>query len=254
MHSPVDALMRGQNAADEIFGSAPLAAKRENHEYTSGLGVDRGLRRISVVIRWEEWIMAKPPMPSMPPMLAYTVQSTPWQNNPPSVIIDVGSKMTTLWPASPQDDSYWFVIMDAKSPRAKVKEWVVPGTSNSTVPAGIETYMTNPGYLFAVGTQYLNTLHVPQGPLYDFLVKYGAGRELQKLEQIYAVLGCGSYGHMTYVLTGQCGPRVSGQPAPPSYETGSYTSAAAMLLMSLMPQANGQPPYSICDSYTFKSP
>ena len=28
----------------------------------------------------------------------------------------------------------------------------------------------------------------------------------------------------------------------------------AMLLMSLMPQMNGGPPYSICDSYTWKSP
>jgi hypothetical protein len=85
-------------------------------------------------------------------------------------------------------------------------------------------------------------------------VKYGAGRELQKLEQINAVLSCGSYGHMSYVLTGQCGPRGPGQPAPPSYEMGSFSAAQAMLLMSLMPQMNGGPPYSICDSYTFKSP
>ena len=41
--------------------------------------------------------------------------------------------------------------------------------------------------------------------------------------------------------------------APLSYEIGSYTlSSGVMLLMSLMPQANGQPPYSICDSYTFR--
>jgi len=43
-----------------------------------------------------------------------------------------------------------------------------------------------------------NTLHVPQGPFYDFLAKYGAGRELQKLEQLNAVLSCGSYGRMNY--------------------------------------------------------
>ena len=190
----------------------------------------------------------------MSPMLAYTVQATPWANNRPSVIIDVGGKQTGLWPANAQDDSYWFVIIDAMNPRKMVKDWVVPGTSNSTVPAGIETYMTNPQYLFAVATQYLSTLHVPQGPLYDFLVKYGAGRQLQKLEQINAVLSCGSYGHMTYVLSGQCGPRKPGEPVPPSYEMGSYTSVQAMLLMSLMTQPDGKPPYSLCDSYTFKSP
>lgn len=191
---------------------------------------------------------------NMPPMLAYTVQSTPWQNNAPSVIIDVGRNRTGLYPAAAQDDSYWFVIIDAKNPRVKVKEWVLPGASNSTIPAGIDTYMNDPEYLFAVCTQYLSTLHVPQGPLYDFLVKYGAGRELQKLEQINAVLSCGNYGHMCYILTGQCGPRGPGQLPPPSYEASSFTGAEAMLLMSLMPQMNGGPPYSICDSYTFKSP
>ena len=108
--------------------------------------------------------------------------------------------------------------------------------------------------LFFIGTQYLSTLNMPQGPLYDFLAQYGGGRELQKLEQVANVYGCGSYGHMCYVLTGQCGKRVPGQPGPVSYEMGSYTMNQAMLLMSLMPQMNGAPPYTICDTPTFKSP
>lgn len=191
----------------------------------------------------------------MPSMLAYTVESTPWANNAPSVIIDVGRNRTVLSPASPQDDSYWIVIIDAKNPRTKVKEWLIPAANNSTVPAGIDTYLDNPAYLFAVCTQYLNTLHVPQGAFYDFLVKHGASRELQKLEQLNAVLGCGGYGHVTYILTGQCGPRGHGLPPPTTFEFGSYiTNIQAILMMSLMPQQNGSPPYSICDSYTFKSP
>ena len=52
---------------------------------------------------------------------------------------------------------------------------------------------------------------------------------------------------MSYLLTGQCGPANSGSPA---YEVGS-SSAGVMLLMSLMPMPNGQPPYTICDSNTF---
>jgi hypothetical protein len=187
-------------------------------------------------------------------MLAYTVQSTPWANNAPSVTVGIGRDSTGMRPANPQDDSYWFCIINAKNPREKVKDFVLPGTSNSTVPAGIDTYMNNPDYLFAVATQYLSTLHVPQGPLYDFLAKYGAGRELQKLEQVNAVLGCGGYGRVGYVLTGQCGPRKPGEPAPPSYEVGSFFGHQAMLLMSLMPGMNGAPPYSICDSYTWRSP
>ena len=92
---------------------------------------------------------------------------------------------------------------------------------------------------------------MPQGAFYDFLIKYGAGRELQKLEQLNAVLGCGGYGHVCYILTGQGGPRVPGQPSPATYEIGSYTNQT-ILMMSLMPQMNGSPPYSICDSYTFR--
>ena len=190
----------------------------------------------------------------MPPMLSYNVLSTPWPSNRPSVIVGIGRDATAMFPDKPQDDSYWFCIINAMNPREKVKDWVLPGTSNSTVPPGIDTYMNNPNYLFAVATQYLSTLHVPQGALYDFLAKYGAGRKLQQLEQINAVLSCGSYGHMSYVLTGQCGPRKPGEPAPASYETSAYHGEQAMLMMSLMPQMNGAPPYSVCDSYTWKSP
>lgn len=195
---------------------------------------------------------AKTPKASgMPAMLAYTIQGSPWSSNAPYAVIGYGSNGTGLRPANPQDDSYWIAILDASNPRVKVKDWVVPGTSNSSVPGGLDTYMNDPKYLFIVATQYLSTLHVPQGDFYRFLVNYGAGRELQKLEQINTVLSCGSYGRMSYVLTGQCGTRVPGQPSPPSFEVGSYTEQGALLLMSLMPGKNGAPPYSICDSYTF---
>ncbi len=73
--------------------------------------------------------------------------------------------------------------------------------------------MSNPGYLFAVVTQFLSTLDVPQGDFYDYLVSHGAGRELQRLEQINTSLGCGMFGQLSYVLTGQCGPANSGSPA-----------------------------------------
>ena len=97
-------------------------------------------------------------------------------------------------------------------------------------------------------TQYLSTLNVPQGAFYDYLAKYGAGRELQRLEQINTSLGCGYITRMSYLLTGQCGPR--GTYPPPSYELGS-TSQSVLFLMSLMPRPDGKPPYAICDSNTF---
>lgn len=188
---------------------------------------------------------------NMPNMLAYTISSTLYSGTP-SLIIGYGSNGTGMRPQNPQDDSYWIVFLDAKNPRVKVKEWVVPGNNNTTIPSGVDTYMNDPGYIFAIATQYLSTLHVPQGDFYDFFVKYGAGRALQRLEQINTVLSCGSYSHMAYILTGQCGPRVPGQPSPISYELSSTSqSSPALMLMSLMPMPNGGPPYSICDSYTF---
>ncbi|HEY0422527.1 MAG TPA: hypothetical protein VGC82_04310, partial [Rhodopila sp.] len=84
-------------------------------------------------------------------MLAYTIQSTPWANNRPSVIIDVGGKRSVLVPANGQDNSYWIVILDAMDPRKVVKDWVIPG-ANQAVPAGIDTYLDDPKYIFAVCT------------------------------------------------------------------------------------------------------
>jgi hypothetical protein len=88
---------------------------------------------------------------------------------------------------------------------------------------------------------------VPQGAFYGYLASHGAGRELQKLEQVSSntQTGYGLFTRVSYILTGQCGPTIT-----VAYEVSSFTDAA-LLLMSLMPLPNGQPPYSICDSYTF---
>jgi hypothetical protein len=187
----------------------------------------------------------------MPKMLAYTIQSSLYSNTVPSLTIGYGDGATYMQPTNPQDDSYWICIINARNPREKVKDWVVPGSSNSTVPPGIETYMNDPDYLFAITTQYLSTANVPQGPFYDFFAEFGAGRELQKLEQLNTVIGCGAYGFISYILTGQCGPRDSKMPSPPSYEVGSYLDNSVLMMMSLMSQAGGGPPWSICDAYTF---
>ena len=186
----------------------------------------------------------------MPNMLAYTIRSSNYSGFAPTLTVGQRSTATWIRPQNPQDDSYWIVILDSTNPKNKVKEWVVPGSSNSSVPADLDGYMSNPQYIFAVVTQYLSTLHVPQGDFYDYLVKYGAGRELQRLEQINTVLSCGSISRMNYVLTGMGGPRGGGNLAPPTYEEGS-SSGAVIFLKSLMPGPNGQPPYAICDNYTF---
>lgn len=184
-------------------------------------------------------------MPGMPPMLAYTIRSPIQSGGTPFIRIGQGPSAQVVTPSQPKDQSYWIVILDANKPATKVHEWVVQ--NNTTVPSDLDQYMSNPGYLFAVVTQVLGNSQVPQGDFYAYLTAHGAGRELQKLEQIssHTQTGYGLFSTVSYILTGQCGP--TGNAA---YERSSFTDAA-LLLMSLMPQANGQPPYSICDSYTF---
>ena len=186
-------------------------------------------------------------MRAMPPMLAYTIRSPAQTGAVPWIRVGQGNSAQIVRPNQPADNSYWIVILDANKPATKVQEWVVPGQNNTTVPSGLDQYMSNPGYLFAVATQVLSNYSVPQGAFYDYLAAHGAGRELQKLEQIssHTQTGYGLYSHVSYILTGQGGP-----PGAPAYER-SGLSDTALLLMSLMPQPSGQPPYSICDSYTF---
>ena len=187
-------------------------------------------------------------MAGMPPMLAYTIKSQMVTGQQPWIRVGQGSGAKVVVPNQmPPDSSYWIVILDANQPASKVQEWVVPGMSNTQVPSNLDQYMSNPGYLFAVVTKTLANASVPQGPFYDYLAAHGAGRQLQRLEQIssHTQTGYGLYSMVSYILTGQCG-----QTGGLAYESSSV-SDPAVLLMSLMPQPNGQPPYSICDSYTF---
>jgi hypothetical protein len=187
-------------------------------------------------------------MTGMPPMLAYTIRSPIKTGAQPWIRVGQGNSAKIVTPNQiPADNSYWIVILDANKPATKVQDWVIPGLNNTTVPGNLDQYMTNPGYLFAVVTQVLANSSVPQGALYNYLAARGAGRELQKLEQVSSntQTGYGLFTNVSYILTGQCGP-----PGGVTYERSSFTDAA-LLLMSLMPLQNGQPPYSICDSYTF---
>jgi hypothetical protein len=182
---------------------------------------------------------------NMPPMLAYTIQGYLSSGGIPRITVGQGSTKARMNPNSPADDSYWICILDANNPTKKVQEFVVPGAQNSAVPSGLDQYMSNPAYIFALVTQQLSTLHVPQGDFYDYLVAHGAGRQLQRLEQVNTSLGCGSISYVGYLLTGQ-----GGSSNNVAYEIGT-TTGTILYLMSLMPMPNGQPPYTICDSNTF---
>jgi hypothetical protein len=146
-----------------------------------------------------------PDTQSMPPMLAYTIRSPIQTGAMPWIRIGQGQSAQVVRPNQPVDDSYWIVILDANKPATKVQEWLVPGQNNTTVPSNLDQYMTNPGYLFAVVTQVLPNSQVPQGAFYDYLAAYGAGRELQKLEQIssHTQTGYGLFTRVSYMVFDQ---------------------------------------------------
>jgi len=181
---------------------------------------------------------------TMPPMLAYTIIGSWSQGVMPQIVVGQGATKQYIKPDNPADDSYWWCILDANNPGNKVKEFVIPGSNNTSVPTGLDDYLSNPAYIFCLATQYLGTLHVPQGGLYNYFVAHGAARELQRLEQINTSLGCGTYSRVSYLLTAQGGSNFG-------YEASSFQQYVTML-MSFMPGPNG-PPYSICDCNTFNT-
>jgi len=191
----------------------------------------------------------------MPNMLAYTVRSYGSSaSSPPSITVGQGPTKALIGPTNPGDDTFWWVFLDRKNPKTKAKDFVVPGQNNTTVPSEVEQYMANPNYIFAFAFQFLSVLHLPQGPFFDYLISYGAGRQLQTLEQLSSAFGCGAIGRPAYVLTGQTGSRAANTLPPPSYELGTATEAVQYLTMSLMPMPDGNPPYGICDQLTRTNP
>ncbi len=182
-------------------------------------------------------------------MLPYTIKAGIGSSVNPVVVVGLGASRQTLVPSQSSDDSYWWYFLD-NSTQKLVYSVVVAGSNNSTVPSGIDSYMSNPDLLFGIVTQNLSTLHIPQGALYNYLASYGASDALNMLEQLGATLGCGYFGWVSYVLVGQGGPVGGPNPAPPSYEASSYETDS-VLQVSLMSMPNGQPPYSIIDEYTF---
>ena len=182
------------------------------------------------------------PMDTLPAMLAYTITSPLRTSDiPPAPHITIGQSpgMTTLTPANPVPNSYWFCIIDATNPTQKADEFVVPASNNSVVPNGLDKYMTNPAYIIALATQSLNLVSVPQGALYAYLKSHGAGRELDRLEQLNVTHGCGQSTIVSYVLTTQGGSNFG-------YEQGSETQRVRYL-MSL----KGGGRYTLCEAYTF---
>jgi hypothetical protein len=110
--------------------------------------------------------------------------------------------------------------------------------------------MSDPGTLFVVTTKQLSINHVPTGDWLNFLLKYGASRELQRINQLSTTLRPGLFNLAGYVLTSAGGPRGGSTISPSSYESSTLTDPATILAMSLMSTSSGEGPYSLIDRYT----
>lgn len=86
-------------------------------------------------------------------MLAYTIAGSISSGAVPFIAIGQGSTKQFVKPQNPQDDSYWIAILDGANPGNLVKDFVVPGNDNSSVPADLDTYLSSPNYIFALVTQ-----------------------------------------------------------------------------------------------------
>jgi hypothetical protein len=172
-------------------------------------------------------------------MLAYSIFSSYEAGSiAPQILVGPtpGVKFT---PNNPQENSYWFNAINAQNLQS-VYNYVQAGTNNTAVPPGLEQYISNQAYIVTLATQSLFAFSVPQGPLYAFLAKYGAGRELQRLEQMNTTRGCGQNERVSYVLTTQGG-------------TFGYEQASDVYPVRYMMSLVGGGPYTLCDAYTFTS-
>jgi hypothetical protein len=175
--------------------------------------------------------------------LAYTITSPNNTGVPeyPQITIGSAPNLVKIKPNNPVVNSYWFCVLDAKNPSSKVAEFVLPASQNTVVPDGLDKFMTNPNYIIALATQQLSVFQVPQGNLYTYLKAHGAGRELDRLEQMNVTYSCGNSTVVTYVLTTQGGSNFG-------YELGSDTGRARYLMSLKL--GFGQA-YSLCEAYTF---
>lgn len=193
-------------------------------------------------------------MANLQQTLAFTIQGGGVSNLNPWIGIGYPDGGTTLTPKTTAADLppefYWVCILDAFRPGIVLQDFAIPGAGNPTLPANLDEMLSDPGVIFVVATKSLSLQNVPTGDWYDLLIKFGAGSELQRLNQLSTTLQPGVFNGAGYVLASQGGPRGGANIPPPTYELATITQAATILAMSWIPTSNGEPPYSLIDTYT----
>lgn len=120
---------------------------------------------------------------------------------------------------------YWAVVLD-RSDLSVQQNFTF--TDNQNVPAQLTPYLSNSKYILILTTQNLTSTNLPAGNLYQMLMQQGAGAQLQRLEQIYAALNCGTWGWMGYAL-------VAVLDNSTSYEFAEFYDNAFVTTLQLIP-------------------
>jgi hypothetical protein len=128
----------------------------------------------------------------------------------------------------PSASFVWMVVVDLTNLNVVANEMTQP----STVPANIQKYANNPQYFLFTAGNNLWASGIPQGDLYDFLRKAGAGRELDRCEQVFSQLNTGWLPNFSYVLAATLAENDL-----PGFEAFS-TTTYSILTMAFLPITN----------------
>ena len=169
-----------------------------------------------------------------------TLTTSTVQGTAPRLVIGAGNGQSRLSLTPPHgsqlDDIYWITVFDRTDLSKPVANEVIPAKNNTTVPAILKQYEGNKQYFFSFLTHQMLSAHVPQGPLYDYLLKAGGSTELRRIEQIYTDIGCGSIVYLSYGLV-----NVSADDDETGFEMGD-TYGTFYLTLQLQPiELNGTP-------------
>ena len=150
-------------------------------------------------------------MASNVPLTIQTIQNS---NNDGTIVI--GSNALYL-SYSTHNNVYWAVVLDRSDLSVKAN---FTFTTNDVVPSQLTPFAGNSQYILILSTQSLQTANLPQGAFYDFLTKEGASSGLNRMEQIYEALNCGTWGWVNYAFVTVLGDDSSG-----SFEFVNYEGA-----------------------------
>ena len=137
--------------------------------------------------------------------------------------VSIGSNNLQLGYSIP--NLYWALVVDRTSLKV-VENFTF--SDNSDVPAQLVPYENNAQYMFFLSTMQLSSTNLPVGNFYNFLVSQGAGKELQRIEQIYAALNCGTWGNLGYVL-------VTTLDSTPGFDYSGYIDNGFISTLQLIP-------------------